>query len=139
MNDSPPLPLTALEPHVRQLAAMAELMLGIAHVDGSVSWSERATVASVLASFLDHRELPEEVEQRVKSFDPARFDLEATCALLRLTDSEDRIALLDMVSRVADADTVLGANEQGYLRRVAHAIGATEEELAPFLADDAQR
>lgn len=136
MDSSPLLPLSALEPHVRQLAAMAELMLGIAHADGTVSWSERATIATVLASFLDHRQLPAEVEQRVKRFDPASFDLEGTCAVLNLVDSEDRVALLDMVSRVADADTLLAADEQGYLRRVAAAIGATDDELAPFIADD---
>ncbi|HRE88799.1 MAG TPA: TerB family tellurite resistance protein [Myxococcota bacterium] len=139
MSTSPPLPLSALEPHVRQLAAMAELMLGIAHADGAVSWAERATIASVLASFLDDRKLPPEVEERVKSFDPNDFDLAATCGFLNLSTSDDRVALLDMVSRVADADTMLGEHEQRYLRKVAAAIGATEDELAPFLAaDDAE-
>jgi uncharacterized tellurite resistance protein B-like protein len=138
MSTSPPLPLSSLEPHVRQLAAMAELMLGIAHADGSVSWAERATIASVLASFLDERKLPPEVDERIKAFDPAGFDAAATAKYLDLRTSDDRVALLDMVSRVADADTMLGEHEQTYLRKVAAAIGATEDELAPFLADDVE-
>lgn len=133
----PPLPSGALEVHVRQIAAIADLLMGVAHADGTVSWPERSTIASVLTSFLGHRELPHEVDQRVRTFDPMTFDLEATCAGLSLPTPDDRVALLDLVSRVADADALLATGEQGYLRRVARAIGATEDELAPFIADEA--
>lgn len=135
---TPPLPLHALEPHVRQMAAIAEILLGAAHSDGTVSWSERSAIAQVLTSFLDHRKLPEEVEIRFHAFDPATFDLEATCHSLELRTAEDRASLLALVSRVVDADAVLVAGEEHYLRRVAKAIGASDEELAPYLVCDTE-
>jgi uncharacterized tellurite resistance protein B-like protein len=132
----PPLPSAALELHVRQMAAIAELLMGAAHADGAVSWPERSTIAQVLTDFLGHRELPTEVDARLKSFDVARFDLEAACRNLSLPTSEDRVALLGLLSRVVDADALLVEGEANYLRRVATAIGATNAELNPFLACD---
>lgn len=132
----PPLPPAALELHVRQMAAIAELLMAAAHADGSVSWPERSTIASVLTSFLGHRELPSEVDDRLKAFDPKTFDLAARCAELQLERPEDRVALLDLVSRVTDADALLTSHEERFLVRVARAIGASDAELAPFIADE---
>jgi len=137
MSDTPPLPAAALEPHVRQMVAIAELMLGAAHADGTISWPERSAIANVLMSFLGHRELPDAVTSHMQSFDPKSFDVEAACAALSTSTREDRAELLGLVARVTDADALLQAGEENYLRRVAKAIGASEEELAPFIAADA--
>jgi uncharacterized tellurite resistance protein B-like protein len=137
MNELPPLPTAALEPHVRQIVAIAELMLGAAHADGNVSWPERSAIADVLMSFLGHRELPDAVVSRMQGFDPTTFDVETACAALTVGSSQDRAELLGLIARVTDADALLQGGEEGYLRRVARAIGASDEELAPFLAPDA--
>ena len=135
----PPLPLSALEPHVRQLAAIAELLLGAAQSDGKVSWSERSAIAGVLASFVGEPALPEEVEKRLQTFEFRTFDLGGAVAALTLKTAEDRKDLLALVARVTDADAVLKIGERSYLTRVAKAIGASDEELAPFIAEDKRK
>ncbi len=132
----PPLPDPALEPHVRQLVAIAELLLGAAQSDGTVSWSERSAIATVLAGFLGEGDLPEIVHARVKAFEFGRFDMDKACAQLSLNSPEDRTNLLGLIARVTDADAVLKIGERSYLRRVAKAIGASDAELAPFIAGE---
>ncbi len=136
MQDAPPLPVAALEPHVRQMVAIAELMLGAAHADGRVTWPERSVMAQILTSFLGHRDLPEAVEARIADFSPQGYDPADSCRNLVLATPEDRVNLLELLSRVADADAVLMNGEASYLKRVALLVGATDEELAPFLNDD---
>ncbi len=136
MSHAPPLPESALEPHVRQLLAIAELLMGAAQSDGHVAWSERSAIAHVLVSFIGESELPAVVQERMHDFEFAKFDLEAACARLQLGGPEDRKSLLGLVARVTDADAVLKIGERSYLRRVARAIGASDEELLPFIAAD---
>lgn len=123
-----------LEPHVRQMVAIAELLLGAAQADGKMSWPEKSAIASVLASYLG-TELPAAVEEHMRAFDLGRFDLEAACAALTFEGPEDRRAFLDLLGRVTGADMVLRVGERAYLTRVANAIGAGPEELAPYLSD----
>ena len=124
-NAPPPLPETALEPHVRQLVAIAELLLGAAQSDGSVSWSERSAIASVLAGFINDGDLPAVVHQRMEAFEFGKFNLEAACAQLLMNGPDDRASLLGLIARVTDSDAVLKIGERSYLRRVASAIGAS--------------
>lgn len=139
MSPPPPLPDQALEPHVRQLAAIAELLLGAAQSDGSVSWSERSAIASVLRAFLGESELPDEVQRRLDAFDFAKFDLDAACKQLVFTSAEDRTSLLGLIARVTDADAILKIGERSFLKRVARAIGATDEDLEPFIVADTEK
>jgi len=126
--------MASLEPHVRQLVAIAELLLGAAQADGKVSWPERSAIAQILASYLG-TELPAAVEEHMRAFDLARFDLEAACAALTFEGPGDRRAFLEMLSKVTDADTKLRIGERAYITRVGYAIGAGDEELAPYLTD----
>lgn len=134
MSTPPPLPMASLEPHVRQMVALAELLLGAAQADGKVSWSERSAIAGVLASYLG-TEIPEAVMEHMRAFDLAHFDVEAACAALTFEGPDDRRALLDLLDQVTGADTVLRVGERAYLTRVGYAIGANDEELAPYLTD----
>jgi len=125
------------DPVISQLSAIADLLLGAAHADGHVDWAERSAIARVLAGFVEQDDLPAEVRERVQAFDPAQHDIAAAVARLTVKTRRDRLELLALVSRVVDADAELRPEEVGYLRRVADAIGASEEELEPFLrADD---
>jgi len=49
---------------------------------------------------------------------------------------DDRENLLGLIARVTDSDVVLKIGERSYLERVAKAIGASDGELAPFIASD---
>ena len=126
----------AADPVVNQLLAIADLLLGAAHADARLSWAERSAIARVLAGFVEQDELPEEVRARIHDFDPTRLDVERAVAQLTVQSRRDRLELLALVSRVIDADAVLRPEEAGYLRRVAAAIGASEDELEPFLRPD---
>ena len=143
----PPLPLEALleavagdaealEPHVGQIAVLARILLGAAHADGFYAATEAVVIAEILSRFVDQDPLPPAVQEAMRRFDPTRFDLEAACRRLRITSDHDRIELLDLISRVTDADNVLHAREGVYLRRVASAIGASDAQLARFLAGE---
>jgi len=127
---------TPEDPVVTQLLAIADLLLGAAHADGHVGWPERSAIARVLAGFVHTEDLPPAVRDRVQEFDPTRLDVERAVSRLTVKTSRDRRELLALVSRVVDADAELVPDEVGYLRRVAAAIGATEDELADFLEPD---
>jgi len=143
-NEPPPLPTPTeegwdpkhLEAHVAELAALAELMLGAAFADGKASWPERSALAGELVAFTGHKELPAAVKARIEQFDAATFDLAATCQRLAPPTKDDRVALLGLVARVTDADAELHPAERAYLQRVATLIGASDDELAPFIAED---
>jgi len=132
---TPPAPET-LEAHVRELATLAEIMLGAAYSDGRATWPERSAIAGQLAGFLGHKELPEAIVARIQAFDPKTFDLETACRALIVKTPDDRVQLLTLISRVTDADARLNLGERSYLERVAGFIGATREELEPFVTGD---
>lgn len=121
---------------VAQLVAIADLLLGAAHADGTITWPERGAIARVLAGFVEQDELPEAVRDRIQRFDPDEHDITRAVSRLTVKTSRDRKELLALVSRVVDADAELVANEEGYLRSLAAAIGATEAELEEFLRPD---
>ena len=73
------------------------------------------------------------------AFDFAKFDLDAACKQLVFANAEDRTSLLGLIARVTDADAILKIGERSYLKRVARAIGATEEELEPFIVADPEK
>lgn len=126
----------SMEPHVRQLIAIAELMLGAAHADGKVDWAERSAIGKTLTDFVGQGQLPQQVRDAIEAFDIATFDLRKPCADLVLCTSRDRKELLALVSAVTDADAVLTRPERAYLGGIARAIGATEAELQEFVEPD---
>lgn len=126
----------AVEPHVAQMAVLARVLLGAAHADGFYAATEAVAIAEILSRFVDQAPLPPAVQESMRRYDPQSFDVEAACHQLRADTERDRVELLDLVSRVIDADNVLHAREGVYLRRVARAIGATDAELARFLAGE---
>lgn len=139
-HEPPPLPPppdpATLETHVRELATLAEIMLGAAYADGRATWPERSAIAAQLAGFLGHKELPDAIVARIQAFDPATFDLEAACRALNVKTPDDRVQLLALVARITDADARLNRGELTYLQRVASIVGATPEELEPFVKGD---
>jgi|GEM_PF-710024 len=126
----------ALEPHVAQMVVLARVLLGAAHADGFYAAPEAVAIAEILSRFVDQAPLPVAVQDAMRSFDPGTFDLQAACEQLSVASAHDRVELLDLISRVTDADNVLHAREGVYLRRVAGFIGASEAELERFLAGE---
>lgn len=125
-----------IEPHVKQLIAIAQLMLGAAHADGEVAWAERSVIGKTLTDFVGSGALPEAVRAAIEAFDITTFDLRKPCANLILRTSRDRKELLALIARVTDADAVLTRPERAYLGGIARAIGATAAELQEFVEPD---
>lgn len=133
---APPVRAEAPEPHVAQIAVLAQVLLGAAHADGFYAVTEAIAITHILARFVDLEPLPQPVRDAMRDFDHATFDLEAACRHLTVATPEDRRELLDLVSRVVDADDVVHAREGNYLRRLARAIGASPAEVGVFLAGE---
>ncbi len=125
-----------VEPHIAQIAILAQVLLGAAHADGFYTASEAVTIAQILSKFVDLDPLPRPVQRAMREFDPKRFDVAGACAQLTVETARDRRELLDLTSRVTDADQRLDAAEGNYLRRVARAIGAELSEYADLLAGE---
>ena len=113
----------AVELHVQELAALAQLMLGAAWSDGSKIAVETVAIAEQLKEFVDSPNLPEHVSQVMERFDPDKFDMAAACGRLRLSDDDDRVAVLSLLACVTGADRVLHPGEEAYLLKVAEMIG----------------
>jgi uncharacterized tellurite resistance protein B-like protein len=117
------------EAHVRELGALAELMLGAAWADGSKAAVEVIAIAEQLKEFVETTSLPTHVSRLMDGFDPATFDPASACALLRLDDNDDRLAVISLLARVVGADKVLHPAEQDYLDKVATALGLDPKSL----------
>lgn len=113
----------ANEPHVRELAALGELMLGAAYADGVKVAVEVIAIAEQLKEFVSADRLPRHVQQRLERFDPATFDPAAAVAEINLKDDADRQAILTLVARVTHSDRHVHPGEQRYLEQIATLIG----------------
>lgn len=122
------------EAHVRELAALAELMLGAAWADGSKVAVEVVAIAEQLKEFVETTSLPSHVIRVMDRFDPASFDPKSACAALRFANHDDRLSVITLLARIAGADKILHPAEQAYLDVVATAIGLDPKSLTIKLA-----
>ncbi len=122
------------ESHVEELAVLGELMMGAAYADGEKAGIEVVAICEQLKEFVEADLLPDEVKRRIDRFDPADFDVEAACARLTFSDQDDRLALLQLVATVVGADSVMHADEVGYLNRIAKAVGLDPDNLSITLS-----
>jgi len=117
------------EAHVKELAALGELMLGAAWADGVKVAVEVIAVAEQLKDFVAADHLPRHVQQRLEAFAPETFDPAAAVGALRLGDTQDRVAVLTLLARVTHSDRELHAAEDAYLRKVAGLLGLDPETI----------
>lgn len=125
------------EYHVEQLAVLAEILLGAAHVDGRYDPPEASHIGGILASFVDMEQLPEAVRLRIRDFDYASFDLSVSCAKLELTTDYDKRELLKLILQVTSSDRSIDDHEQHYLADVARAIGYDTRSFRAAQAEEA--
>lgn len=117
------------ESHVRELAALGELMLGAAYADGVKVAVEIIAIAEQLKDFVAADHLPRHVQQRLESFDPKTFDPARAVGELRLEDDGDKQAVLTLIARVTHSDRHIHPSEQRYLERVATLMGLDPDSL----------
>lgn len=114
---------------IDRIAPLCDILLGAAHADEEFKDREDDELRSMLAD-LSGAELTPELEQRIATFDPARFDLAATAAAFRGDPPDDRRRLLFLVAAINDADDEIDLAEDEYLRALCKALELPAEALA---------
>lgn len=117
-----------------RLLPLCDLLLGAAHADKQFKDREREEVREMLAD-LSGAAVSPELEERIATFDPARFDLAATAAAFRGDPEDDRKRLLYLVAAVHDADEEIDFAEDDYLRALAAAVGLPAAALEGLVLD----
>jgi len=108
---------------------ITDLLLGAAYADKHLEGRELDAIRSMLVKLLGSKALPQAQENRIKSFNPARFDVKAAAARLATLDDEGKHTILELVASVTDSDEELDLAEDAYLRKVAEGLGLPAEDL----------
>lgn len=117
-----------------RIAPLCDLLLGAAHADQQFQDRERDEVRNMLADLCGAKLAPE-LEHRIASFDPVRFDLGATAHAFRTDAPDDRRRLLFLVAALNDADEEVDFAEDAYLRALCSALELPVEALAGLTID----
>lgn len=120
---------------VEELPLVGWILLDAALADGQVDGSEVETIRALLAAATGLSRIPPEVLRGLRAFDPATFDLEATCAALGLDTRHRKRELLALVGSVVAADGVIVDAERTWLARLARVMGRSEAQLDRFIEE----
>ena len=108
---------------------ITDLMLGAAYADKRLEGRELDAIRSMVVKLLGSKALPGAQEDRIRAFNPARFDAKAAAARLSKLDHEGKHKILELVATVTDSDEELDLAEDAYLRKVAEGLGLPAEDL----------
>jgi uncharacterized tellurite resistance protein B-like protein len=109
---------------------ITDLMLGAAYADKRLEGRELDAIRSIVTKLLGAPALPQAQEERIKSFNPARFDAKAAAASLATLPAEGKRTILELVATVTDSDDEHDMAEDAYLRKVGEGLGVPADELA---------
>lgn len=107
---------------------IADLLMGAAFADSRLDGREYETVKRLLAEVMEVEAIPEDMEKRLKSFDPKGFDPREAADSLELSDEKDKRNLIELIAAVNEADEELDLDEHEYLITVADALGLDKAE-----------
>lgn len=108
---------------------ITDLMLGAAYADKRLEGQELQAIRSMVIKLLGVPALPQAQEDRIKSFNPARFDVGTAARSLGVLDGDHKRKVLELVATVTDSDDELDLAESTYLRKLAEGLGLPEEDL----------
>lgn len=118
-----------LELNENQLKALAHLLMGAAWADDELHGLEKAAIDRILNNLVNPGLVPEEIADYIRSFTAGDVDIEGAVRELGIDDAEERRAVLGLVATVIDADFTYDFQEGDYLKDVAAALGAPQEEF----------
>jgi uncharacterized tellurite resistance protein B-like protein len=104
-----------------RIAPLCDLLMGAAYADEQFKDREREEVREMLAD-LSGTALSLELEARIDSFDPKKFNLSGTAAEFKGDSEDDRRRVLFLVAAINDADDEVDFAEDEYLRSLAAAL-----------------
>jgi uncharacterized tellurite resistance protein B-like protein len=111
-----------------RILPLCELLLGAAYADKELKDQEKDEVRSVLQGLADG-DLPAEVNDKIATFDPAKFDLKAVAHNFKADSEDDRKKILFLVAAVNEADDEIDFAEDDYLRDLAAALDLPKSAL----------
>jgi uncharacterized tellurite resistance protein B-like protein len=116
----------AIKNHINTLT---DLLLGAAYADKRLEGHEIEAIGNLIAKVLGEEKVPAAQEARFKEFNPAKFDLKEAGGSLSSLSQDDKIKVLDLIASVNEADDVIDMDEDAYLRKVALAMGLSNDDI----------
>lgn len=120
-----------------RILVLTDLFMGALWADDEFSEDEQRAVRALLADLLQvtPSSLPPAIEERIGSFDPLSFDLDAAALDFVADPPMAKRRLLELVGRMVDADGVVDMKEDEYLRRLAGLLKMDYEEYSDLVLD----
>ncbi|MEC7519179.1 MAG: TerB family tellurite resistance protein [Myxococcota bacterium] len=120
-----------------RILVITELFLGALWADEEFTEDEQRAVRKLLADLMlcTPDTLPANVEERIQSFDPLAFDIDAAAKDFEADPPMAKRRLLELVGKMVDADGVMDMKEDEYLRRLAKALDMEYSEYSDLVLD----
>lgn len=113
---------------MHQLEALCDLLMAAAHADGEFDGLEAGEIADALDEVVAG-EMPAELSIRLSRFDVDAFDMAATLENFADLSKDDKLAILALVTRIIEADSLHDLAEADFLRGVAWEMECSAEEV----------
>jgi Undecaprenyl-phosphate glucose phosphotransferase len=137
--DGPDRAAQAPKPPVKRVSSLfpvADVLLAAAYSDGPASSAEHAAIRALLCKRLGADQLPERLEQRIQSFDPARRrDFAALVDEVVREDAVSRRSMVELTRAVCDADGELDLSEDEFMLALALSLGLDAKEVGHVVYD----
>jgi uncharacterized tellurite resistance protein B-like protein len=117
-----------------RIEPLCDLLLGAAYADKQFKAREREEVREMLAD-LSGAKLTPELEKRIATWDPKKFDLAKAAAAFKADAPDDRRRVLFLVAAINDADEEVDFAEDEYLRSLAKALELGADALDGLTID----
>jgi uncharacterized tellurite resistance protein B-like protein len=114
---------------------ITNLLLGAAYADKRLQGDEVASIRGLLTKLLGVDSLPSAQSDQIATFSPAKFNADEAAGSLKVLSADDRRRVVDMVAAVHESDEELDLAEDAYLKRVAKAIGLSDDEIGELTLD----
>jgi uncharacterized tellurite resistance protein B-like protein len=116
-----------------RILPLCDLLLGAAYADEVLRDQEKAEVRAMIEDLAGT--LPPDVDKRIKSFDPKKFDIAKAAQPFRSDSVDERKKLLVLCSAVIEADEEIDFSEDDYLRALAGALDLPKSALTGLTVD----
>jgi uncharacterized tellurite resistance protein B-like protein len=116
-----------------RILPLCELLMGAAYADEELRDEEKDEVRALIKDLAG--EVPDGVEETIKSFDPKSFDVKKAAEPFALDSEVDRKKLLVLVSAINVADEEIDLREDEYLRALATALDLPNSALEGLVID----
>lgn len=108
---------------------ITDLLMGAAFADKRLEGDEVSKIRDLLCKLLGTTSIPDNLVQRMKGFNPAKFDATAAATRIKADLGDDAAQIIDMIAAVHEADEEFDMAEDAYVRKVGAGLGLSDEQL----------